>query len=344
MPPPWRRRSTPASRPPRARRRWCWWKSSDWTAALAASALASAPLGAPLLYADGERLPGATSSALRALHPLGAKALGGAQVIRDRDLGPPARRAPRPRRARRRRTGGRRGRRRARAGRHRRPLPPGDRAPRRRPARAWNARGRPGGRERRSDPVRHGRRRSGADGERALAPAPAGHLRRRPLCRAARHDRRARALRPRHADPQQAPRRPIRAVPRTMPSPSRASPTVRSAGGSKNPATASCSRTPGSPFDAPASALLSATGDYAPLLLLEDAEAVPPALARYLGDIQPAYGAAPQFAAGARRVQSRLADRRRTSDLAADAGRTRLHARDRPTPHLIRRRSSSSSE
>jgi hypothetical protein len=54
----------------------------DWPASLAAAALASAPLGAPLLYADGDSLPEATAQALRALHPVGAATLGGAQVIR----------------------------------------------------------------------------------------------------------------------------------------------------------------------------------------------------------------------------------------------------------------------
>jgi hypothetical protein len=49
------------------------------------------------------------------------------------------------------------------------------------------------------------------------------------------------------------------------------------------------------PLDAPASALLSATGSYGPLLLLASASEVPPALAGYLGDIQPAYASAPQF-------------------------------------------------
>ncbi len=49
------------------------------------------------------------------------------------------------------------------------------------------------------------------------------------------------------------------------------------------------------PPDAPAAALLSATGDYAPLMLLQDPAQVPPALATYLGDIQPAYTSAPQF-------------------------------------------------
>lgn len=53
----------------------------NWPAALAASVLASAPLGAPLLYADGDSLPAVSEQALRAMHPLGARALGGAQVL-----------------------------------------------------------------------------------------------------------------------------------------------------------------------------------------------------------------------------------------------------------------------
>ncbi len=48
------------------------------------------------------------------------------------------------------------------------------------------------------------------------------------------------------------------------------------------------------PLDGPAAALLSATGDYGPLLLLARADQLPPALARYLFDIQPAYSN-PQF-------------------------------------------------
>jgi hypothetical protein len=54
----------------------------SWPAALAASALASAPLGAPLLYSEGDTLPAATSQALEAMHPVGAQALGSVQVIR----------------------------------------------------------------------------------------------------------------------------------------------------------------------------------------------------------------------------------------------------------------------
>ncbi len=54
----------------------------QWPSALAAAALASAPLGAPVLYAEGDTLPDATVQALHAMRPIGATALGGAQVIR----------------------------------------------------------------------------------------------------------------------------------------------------------------------------------------------------------------------------------------------------------------------
>jgi hypothetical protein len=54
----------------------------DWPASLVVSALASAPLGAPLLYADGDSLPADSARALRAMRPVGAPSLQGAQVIR----------------------------------------------------------------------------------------------------------------------------------------------------------------------------------------------------------------------------------------------------------------------
>jgi len=54
----------------------------DWPAALAASPLAGAPLNAPILYAEGGSLPQISREALEAMHPTGAAALGGAQVIR----------------------------------------------------------------------------------------------------------------------------------------------------------------------------------------------------------------------------------------------------------------------
>ena len=54
----------------------------DWLPALAASVLASAPTGAPILFSEGDTLPAVTRQTLEAMHPLGAPALGGAQVIR----------------------------------------------------------------------------------------------------------------------------------------------------------------------------------------------------------------------------------------------------------------------
>jgi hypothetical protein len=53
----------------------------DWPAALAASALASSPLRAPLLFTEGGVLPQASSQALAAVRPSGSSLLGGAQVI-----------------------------------------------------------------------------------------------------------------------------------------------------------------------------------------------------------------------------------------------------------------------
>jgi len=53
----------------------------DWPAALAASSLAGAPLGAPLLYSEGVHLPAATVHALAAMHPTGADALGDTQLL-----------------------------------------------------------------------------------------------------------------------------------------------------------------------------------------------------------------------------------------------------------------------
>jgi hypothetical protein len=50
--------------------------------ALAASSLASIPLNAPLLFSSGGSLPGVSSEAIENLHPRGAASLGGAQVIK----------------------------------------------------------------------------------------------------------------------------------------------------------------------------------------------------------------------------------------------------------------------
>jgi hypothetical protein len=56
--------------------------ASDWTAAIVASELAAAPLGAPILYTQGGQLPPSSARALATMRPSGAPALGGAQVIR----------------------------------------------------------------------------------------------------------------------------------------------------------------------------------------------------------------------------------------------------------------------
>jgi ell wall binding domain 2 (CWB2) len=53
----------------------------EWPTALAAAALAGAPLGAPLLFSDGGSLPEVSAQALKAMRPKGAATLAGAQVI-----------------------------------------------------------------------------------------------------------------------------------------------------------------------------------------------------------------------------------------------------------------------
>jgi hypothetical protein len=60
----------------------------DWAVALAASALAAAPLRAPLLYSEGGALPAVSAQALGAMRPNGAPGLGGSQVV---EVGPAAR-------------------------------------------------------------------------------------------------------------------------------------------------------------------------------------------------------------------------------------------------------------
>ena len=57
-------------------------EARDWRTGLAASVLASRPIRAPILFADGDALPEATRAALDALQPTGSKEAGGAQVIR----------------------------------------------------------------------------------------------------------------------------------------------------------------------------------------------------------------------------------------------------------------------
>jgi hypothetical protein len=64
--------------------------AGDWPAALAASVLAGAPLHAPLLYSEAGTLPEASARALQLLGPVGTAALGGAQVIRIGDTAMPS--------------------------------------------------------------------------------------------------------------------------------------------------------------------------------------------------------------------------------------------------------------
>lgn len=63
---------------------------ANWPAALAASVLEGAPLRAPLLYTEGIALPGISAQAIEALRPTGDPALGGAQAIRVGESAAPA--------------------------------------------------------------------------------------------------------------------------------------------------------------------------------------------------------------------------------------------------------------
>jgi hypothetical protein len=56
--------------------------ANDWHAALAASSLAGAPLGAPIIFSEGAKLPEVSAQTLESLAPRGAGPLGGAQVLR----------------------------------------------------------------------------------------------------------------------------------------------------------------------------------------------------------------------------------------------------------------------
>lgn len=58
----------------------------DWRVGLAASVLMSSPVRAPVLFAHGGELPGASAQALSAMDPTGSKPAGGAQVIRVGDV------------------------------------------------------------------------------------------------------------------------------------------------------------------------------------------------------------------------------------------------------------------
>jgi len=55
--------------------------SRDWRAGIAAAVLTAPPLRAPILLTNGEDMPEATSTALDSLRPTGARALRGAQAV-----------------------------------------------------------------------------------------------------------------------------------------------------------------------------------------------------------------------------------------------------------------------
>lgn len=61
----------------------------DWRAALAATALMARPIGAPILFSDGNQLPKTTAEAVTALAPTGSEAAGNAQAIRVGNVGRP---------------------------------------------------------------------------------------------------------------------------------------------------------------------------------------------------------------------------------------------------------------
>ena len=267
----------------------------DWAASLAASVLASAPLGAPLLYSEGDKLPTASLDALRALDPRGAPALGGAQVIR---IGTQAA-VPEALRT--------------------RDLPAASD-----PASAATAV------ERLSALAR-----GGAHGPVIVVPADAPPALQMPAAglsaesgapilmvgagsvSAATADALSGLHRPAIyvIDPAGAGSRALAelasfghvtpisggATPAAVADPvENANAVARFTDGTfgwgvKEPGHGLTFANAGRPFDAPASALLSASGDYAPLLLLEGPTGVPSALAQYLSDIQPAYGSAPQY-------------------------------------------------
>lgn len=63
---------------------------NDWRASLAATSLMATPIGAPILFSDGDQLPAATTEALTALRPVGSDVAGGAQAIRIGNVGRPS--------------------------------------------------------------------------------------------------------------------------------------------------------------------------------------------------------------------------------------------------------------
>ncbi len=267
----------------------------DWLGALAASVLSSAPAGAPILYSEGETLPAVSRQTLEAMHPLGAPALGGAQVIRigtsaavpggyptrPLRIGSPAVTA-------------------AAVEQLLRTLDRGS-APRQvivlaadaSPALAMPAAGL-----------------AAESGAPILFVTPAQVPAATAAVLAGLHRPSIYVI-----DSSAVGRHTLDELRRFGPVTSITSGGAPAAGGAavqnaieaarftdgtfgwgvKEPGHGLVFANAGRPLDAPASALLSATGDYGPLLLLASATQVPPALSGYLSDIQPAYTSAPQF-------------------------------------------------
>jgi hypothetical protein len=268
---------------------------SHWLAALAASVLSSAPTGAPILYSEGETLPAVSGQSLEAMHPAGASALGGTQVIRigttaavpdsyltrSLHVGEPAVTAVAIAQLLRALDGGA--------------------APRQvivlaadvAPSLAMPAAGLAA--------------QSGAPilfvTPARVPPATAALL--AGLHRPSIYVIGAAAV-GRHTLDELARLGPVTSI-TAAGNPAAPEAAVRNAidvarftdgtfgFGVKEPGHGLVFANTARPLDAPASAVLSATGNYGPLLLLASANQVPPALVSYLSDIQPAYTSAPQF-------------------------------------------------
>jgi hypothetical protein len=267
----------------------------DWLAALVASVLSSAPSGAPILYSEGETLPAVSRETLEAMQPLGAPTLGGAQVI---EVGTSA------------------------------AVPDHELT---RPLRVGTPAVTAAAVERLLATLDHGSVPHqvivlAADTAPALAMPAAGLSAESgaPILLVTRSrvpDATATVLTDLHQpsiyviDAPAVGRHtlselrhfgPVKSI-RSPAAPTVDDEAVRSAievarftdgtfgWGVKEPGHGLVFANVARPLDAPAAAPLSATGDYGPLLLLASAAQIPPALAIYLSDIQPAYSSAPQF-------------------------------------------------
>lgn len=264
---------------------------ADWPAALAASSLASAPLSAPLLFTEGSSEPEVTTQTLAAMHPIGASALGGAQVVRVGTTATPAGLAAQT-------------------------VAPGAAASVAASIAQLLERAAGAGPKAaivvplEAPPALQ----MPAAGLAAESGAPILYVTREGVPAATRRE--LEALR--HPSiyvlaESQAGSAAIGGLHglgtvhtittgsgETAEPVSNAIETARYTDGTfgwgvKEPGHGLVFANQGRALDAPAAALLSATGDYGPLLLLSGPAGVPPALSAYLGDIQPAYTAAPQF-------------------------------------------------